>query len=292
MQAASVIIPCHNNQHTLFWILRAVGASQCPGLEVICVDDESTEDIGATARVFGARYIRLPDGQPGRRAMARNRGHQAAQGRVTFYLDGDVIPEPRLVAFAIRLHAKIPRIVVKYPVYSIPERIHRESIDSLAPSMISHDLSRLGPLAAKHICAYTARLPKRLRGARTAMWFACASHCMSVERQDVEAAGGWDEEFVGWGEEDLELAYRLRQAGLAFVYPHRKYGAGYHLDHSLHWCSRLNTLDRNVRYFRDKFPGSWNVRRKLLRSFLQENGLPQISAVLDDDTNAQGVQPQ
>lgn len=97
----------------------------------------------------------------------------------------------------------------------------------------------------------------------------------------MEKVGGWDERFVGWGEEDLELAYRLYLNGLRFVYPHRKHGAAYHLDHPANWDSRLHTLDHNVRYFRSKFPDAWPGRCGLLRAFLAENGIPSIPAMAD-----------
>lgn len=282
MDSISVIIPCHNNDSVLPWILRAVRASKHASLEVICVDDASTSDIRSIAEAFGARYILLPEGGPGRRAMARNRGHMLATARITLYLDGDVVPEPRIIAAAVRLHATHPQIAVKYPVYSIPEQSHEASLPELAQLIISHDLSRLGPRVTKHCGIDTRPLPRRLRGKRTDLWVLCASHCTSVERHEVENAGGWDETFTGWGEEDLELAYRLHRNGLSFVYPHRKYGAAYHLDHASDWDSRLHALERNLRYFRQKFPESWCGRRGLLRFFLSENNQAPIPAMADE----------
>ncbi|MEW6658569.1 MAG: glycosyltransferase family 2 protein [Thermodesulfobacteriota bacterium] len=279
MHSISVIIPCHNNQRVLPWILRALRASECAGLEIICVDDASAEDIAPIVETFGARYIRLGEGEPGRRAMARNLGHQVAHGQVTLYLDGDIVPEPRIIRAAIHLHARHRKVVVKYPVYSIPEQDHTASIGLLAPLVISQDLPRLGPFVTKHCGIDTRPLPRRLRGKKTNIWVLCASHCTSIERHEVEDVGGWDESFLGWGEEDLELAYRLHLNGLSFVYPHRKHGAAYHLDHPTNWDERLDTLDRNVRYFRQKFPTAWSGRRSLLRFFLEENNLPQIPAI-------------
>ena len=260
MCSISVIIPCHNNARVLPWVLRAIHAAEGGRAEVICVDDDSVENIGTIANDFGARYIRLPDGEPGRRAMARNRGHEAARGEVTLYLDGDIVPEPRIIRVAARIHAANRKVVVKYPVYSIPEPNHQASIAVLAPLVISQNLRALGPSVTKHCGIDTRPLPRRLRGRRTHIWVLCASHCTSVERSEVEAVGGWDDRFVGWGEEDLELAYRLHLNGLEFIYPHRKYGAAYHLDHPQNWDSRLHTLERNVRYFRSKYPDAWAGR--------------------------------
>lgn len=41
---------------------------------------------------------------------------------------------------------------------------------------------------------------------------------MSVRKQHLLDAGGFDEEFLGWGLEDSELGYRLKKCGLLFAY--------------------------------------------------------------------------
>jgi len=288
MDSISVIIPCHNNQRVLPWILRSLHASHVTNLEVICVDDASDVDLRTVTEAFGACYLRLPEDNPGRRAMACNRGHQAARGSITLYLDGDIIPEPRIIPAALQVHAKNPRVVAKYPVYSILEADHTRSLPELASLIISQNLPRLGPLVREHCGIDTRPPPRRLRGERTDIWALCASHCTSVEWKEVEEIGGWDEAFLGWGEEDLELAYRLYRNGLQFTYPHRKYGAAYHLDHPTNWHTNLSSLDRNVEYFRRKFPDSWVGRRSLLRIFLQENSLPIIPAMMGESSHVAG----
>lgn len=279
MDMISVIIPCHNNQRILPWVLQAIHASRIPSLEVICIDDASDLDIRVITEAYGAHYLRLPEDHPGRRALARNRGHRAARGTITLYLDGDIIPEPRIVLSALQMHAQRSRVAIKYPVYNIREPEHDKSLPSIASLIISQESAKLGPYVRKHCGIDTCPVPRRLRDSETDLWFLCASHCTSVEWQEVEASGGWDESFIGWGEEDLELAYRLYRNGLKFIYPKRKHGAAYHLDHPRNWASDLISLDRNVRYFREKFPDSWPGRKNAVRFFLQENGLPTIPAL-------------
>jgi len=273
----SVIIPCHENPNSLHWILKSIASTKYKNLEVICVDDQSTKnDISAIAKLFGARYYRLPDDQPGRRAMARNCGHKNAKGKFTFYLDGDIIPEPRLFIYCIWLHQKKKNIAVKYPVYSITVQTQQMGIERLVEWIIASKIEIFGPFVTKHFGIDTRPVPKRLRGKRTKLWVLCASHCTSFLREDVEKVGGWDEEFKGWGEEDLELAYRLFEKGIGFIYPHRKYGAGYHLDHDIDWTTNYKSLQENVHLFRNKHPKSWLGRRGILDMFLRENQLPAL----------------
>jgi glycosyltransferase involved in cell wall biosynthesis len=284
MTSISVIIPCHNNGRVLPWILGSISASSIPknDIEIICVDDASKEDIKPIAQKFGVRYYRLKESEPGRRAMARNKGHQLSHGNITLYLDGDIIPEPIIIRRAIKLHLKHERTVIKYPVYGIPAQIHQESLPTLANLILSHNFAVLGTIVKKHVGIDTRPLPKRLRGTQTNLWILCASHCTSVEKSEIEKVGGWDELFLGWGEEDLELAYRLSKNGLKFLYPHRKHGAAYHLDHPISWEKRLKSLRHNARYFCQKHPEAWIVRQGLLRVFLEENGFS-LTDILPND---------
>jgi GT2 family glycosyltransferase len=53
---------------------------------------------------------------------------------------------------------------------------------------------------------------------------------IGISREDLEAVNGFDEDFVGWGCEDDDLAYRLRRAGrrIASALP---YTCGFHMWH-------------------------------------------------------------
>jgi glycosyltransferase involved in cell wall biosynthesis len=276
----SIIIPCHNNKENLKWILKSVNCCGADNFEIICIDDASTENIKETAQYFGARYFRLPGSTPGRRALARNIGHKLSNGKISFYIDGDVIPEPRLIRYSFKLHNEQRKAVVKYPVYSLPERHHKIRLEEIANAIVNHNIREFGPYVTKHCGIDTRPLPKRLRGKKTKIWVLCASHCTSFEKVEVDKVGGWDDSFNGWGEEDLELAYRLYQSNNYFIYPHRKFGAGYHLDHPSNWDEKLPSLKQNISYFRSKYPESWEGRKGLLRMFLSENNLHDISTVI------------
>src|SRR5262245_40600805 len=85
----SVIIPVYNGASFLRRCLEALATTHC-SYECIVVNDRSTDETGEIARSFPARVIDVPDGPRGP-AYARNRGAEAAQGDVLFFLDADVI---------------------------------------------------------------------------------------------------------------------------------------------------------------------------------------------------------
>ena len=85
----SVIIPTYNRVPYLGDAIRSVVADAVEGMEIIVVDDGSTDGTEALVRSFeaGLTYLRvLHRGQP---AATRNRGLEAAHGEFVALLDSD-----------------------------------------------------------------------------------------------------------------------------------------------------------------------------------------------------------
>lgn len=86
----SVVLPTHDRAALLRRSLGSVLAQTFGDLEVVVVDDGSTEDIGAAAAAFGdprVRVVRLPERRGG--GGARNAGIAAARGRLIAFQDSD-----------------------------------------------------------------------------------------------------------------------------------------------------------------------------------------------------------
>ncbi len=99
----TVIIPARNEAKTIERALESVLAQAWPldRLEVVVVDNGSTDDTGAIVRRFAAchrelaiRLVREP--RPGV-SRARNRGARTARGRVLLFLDADSRLAPTMV---------------------------------------------------------------------------------------------------------------------------------------------------------------------------------------------------
>jgi glycosyltransferase involved in cell wall biosynthesis len=91
----SVVIPARNESAGIGALVRAVAAQDTRGnaLEVIVVDDASTDTTVSAARAAGARVIELGGGpESGNPALARNRGAALAGGDPIVFLDADCTP--------------------------------------------------------------------------------------------------------------------------------------------------------------------------------------------------------
>lgn len=83
----SVVVPCHNQGHYLGEAIASVFRSARKDVEVIVVDDGSTDDTVRVAESFsGTRCVSQPNSGL---ARARNRGLQESTGRYVVFLDAD-----------------------------------------------------------------------------------------------------------------------------------------------------------------------------------------------------------
>ena len=96
----SVVVPCHDMAATLGETLASVAAQRLDGdVEVIVVDDGSTDGSGALAASLGATVLRQPaSGHP---AHARNTGFAAACAPYVLPLDADDLLEPGFLAATV-----------------------------------------------------------------------------------------------------------------------------------------------------------------------------------------------
>jgi hypothetical protein len=104
----SVIIPARNERRNIEQSMRAALDGRWAKLEVVVVDDRSTDDTGAAARAIGADDARvrvveapeLPAGWFGK-PWACSIGAQEARGDVFCFTDADARHGPELVARAV-----------------------------------------------------------------------------------------------------------------------------------------------------------------------------------------------
>ncbi len=182
--------------------------------EVIVSDDGSADTTQGVVESFAARvpfpvaFTTLPhDGF--RLARTRNRGARLATGRAILFLDGDcVLPGDHVAAHLERL---------------APGRAligHCARLDEAASRSL--DPADLGPATIRRVVPRSERAALAARH-RKATWHASIRHptkprlaggnC-SMWREDFVRVNGFDERFVGWGQEDDDLGLRLRASGV------------------------------------------------------------------------------
>jgi glycosyltransferase involved in cell wall biosynthesis len=110
----SVVIPARNEATSIASVIRAVQASAPSGLglEIIVVDDGSSDETAAVAQGAGARTLELgPSADGGNPARARNRGAAVANGDPVVFLDADCTPSAGWLPALLAAHEAGKQVV-------------------------------------------------------------------------------------------------------------------------------------------------------------------------------------
>ncbi|MFM1920622.1 MAG: hypothetical protein RLZZ303_2256 [Candidatus Hydrogenedentota bacterium] len=230
MIPVSVIVPAYNAERTLAECIEALLAQDYPNLEIIIVDDGSTDRTAQIAQGYeGITYLHQSNAGP---AAARNRGAATAKGEWLAFTDSDCIAEPDWIsALMAKVRANKGRGVVGVGgTYGIANP------ESLLARIIHAEIQ------ARH-----ARMKDEVDF--------LGSFNVAYERKAFEAVAGFDESFSQASGEDNELAYRLIDAGGKLHFTRRAIVNHYHPTRLLpyfktqmrhgYWRVRLNKKHEN-----------------------------------------------
>ena len=105
--SVSVVIPAYNAELYIGAALESVLGQTHEPMEVIVIDDGSTDATADRVRAYGSRvhYMRQPNGGVG---AARNRGVDASTGEYIAFLDADDIWQPQKLEVQLAVAARHP----------------------------------------------------------------------------------------------------------------------------------------------------------------------------------------
>jgi len=98
----SVIVPTYNSSPTLEYCLASVRLQTYPNIEVIVVDNNSTDDTVEVARKYGSGIFQVR----ALRSAARNYGTKKAEGDYFLFVDADMELTPKVVEKCVQKSIK------------------------------------------------------------------------------------------------------------------------------------------------------------------------------------------
>lgn len=107
----SVAIPAYNAADTLAETLRSVVSQTHQALDIVVIDDGSTDETAAVAESFGNRVRLVRQANRGI-AWARNASLQAARGEFIALLDADDLCEPERIAVQLEYMLRNPHVLL------------------------------------------------------------------------------------------------------------------------------------------------------------------------------------
>lgn len=199
----SVVIPTYERRDVVTDCVRALaGQDGAPPFEVVVVVDGSTDGTAIALRDLAPPFPLTVVEQPNRgRASACNAGAAAARGEILLFLDDDMVADPALIAE------------------------HGRSLDQGADVVIGHvPLHPDSPptFLAAGVGVWADARVRRIEDQGGALELQdLLTGQMSISRALFLGVGGFDDDFTRrgtFGNEDLDLGHRLRQANVRIAF--------------------------------------------------------------------------
>lgn len=198
----SVIIPTYQRRGCVANLLDGLSRQTFPpkSFEVIVSIDGSNDGTQELVEQFEASFRLLSLWQPKRgRAAACNSGIRSSTGDVLLLLDDDMDPTPALLEAHWAAHQDQPSLAVL----------------GAAPILLNPSSSAVAHYVANKFNRHLENLAQP--GYEFQLRDFYSGNC-SIRRNVLLAAGGFDEGFRIYGNEDLELWHRLAARGVRLVY--------------------------------------------------------------------------
>ena len=183
----SVIIPVRDGGLGFRRCLQTVIQAVPPSSEIIVVADGDTDGSWRVAEEFGVKVLRnlKPQGP----ARARNTGAQAARGDILFFLDADVVIHPDALRQVQAAFNNDPPLAALFGSYD--DEPGENNFLSQYKNLFHHYVHQIS------------------REEASTFW----SGCGAGRRKVFLELGGFNETYRKPCIEDIELGYRMKQAG-------------------------------------------------------------------------------
>lgn len=141
----SIITPCYNGSRFLRATIESVLAQTRPPLEMIVVDDGSTDDSAAIAESFGPPVYVIRQENQGE-SIARNQGIARARGTHLLFLDADDLLHPAALDSLVAASGGVDNVVARMGCASFvedPQRpflVQKAQATDFFPKIISGNL--------------------------------------------------------------------------------------------------------------------------------------------------------
>ncbi|GIO14298.1 hypothetical protein J19TS2_38530 [Cohnella xylanilytica] len=215
----SFVIPTYNNKpllrNTLESLNHQIGFER-GGYEAIVVDDGSDDDtlsgIRDIPRTYEFRYVYLERSAESCRARVRNIGWREARGRFVVFLDSDMIVNRDYLRELDRYLDRDPELLVISFRYMLQEPVAYEDVRS--GRLFERDFTEFRSIRFMEARHFDCQVHSFNLSALRHPWHCVHSCNMALSKEKLEALGGFEERFKGWGLEDTDLGYRSHRLGI------------------------------------------------------------------------------
>lgn len=189
-KTVTIVIPAYNSEKTIAQTIEACLNQEYPQekLEIIVVDDGSTNDTAEIVRKYPVKYIFQENSGP---AKARNTGWKNAQGEIICFTDADCIPPENWIS-------------------SLVSEYTSEEISGVGGSY-----EILNPENLLASCIHEEIVSRHLKMAKKGVTH-LGSFNLSLRKNVLEKVGGFNEDLKM--SEDRDISYRIMEANWKLIF--------------------------------------------------------------------------
>ena len=215
----SFVIPVYNRRKNLFLTLHGLAYQTCRDFEVVVCDDGSTDSplevLGGFDKYFLVKYYRQARRGYGV-CLARNQGARLARRGAThiWFLDSDVVLNPRAVENAVRILSRRPEVVVTGRYDWLRARETTPAMIQNWEAFTNADAKNDGRKAFKNDRRSAS---ENTDEEEVPCSGAARSGNLIISVEVFHLTGGFDEDLEGVGGEDCEFGYNMHFRGLRMV---------------------------------------------------------------------------
>ena len=228
----SLLITTFNRSDALDLVLQTVaGQTRIPDEVVVCDDGSSVETtilVRQWERKLPIRYAWQPD-RGFRAARSRNLGILNSSANYLVWIDGDCLLPPRF----LENHLQLARS--GYLVAGGRHLLSNNETQKLQEGVLPVEIA-FSHWKFRTLCMGV------LRDLHSGIWETVRTCNLGLHRNDLEAIGGFDEAYLGWGREDSDFVVRLIHQGMK-VRSGRLAACVAHLQHSERLRDQLSEND-------------------------------------------------
>jgi len=248
----SIIIPTFNKKDNLGLVLNNFFRQDYPKskYEIIVVDDGSNDRTFQSLKKLrppcNFRYfywprkkVRVKDDFKkwakfyNRAGLARNIGIKHAEGEIILFNDSDILPAKDCLKRHEKHHNRYSNIIVRAFRMQVPPDFN------LAAEKAA-DFKLLDKIATPERIKEIRIQQCRMYNLSKEGWQKIITANLSIRKKHLELAGGFGDDFVFWGFEDVDLGYRLKKFKMKFLWDDKI--KVYHLEHPREFGGKLNEL--------------------------------------------------
>lgn len=197
-QVLSVVIGTYNQEKSLKMVLESfTNQTLAPELYEVIVIDSNSEDnttgmIEALSPEYDLKYFKVENRG---KTAARNQGIKNAKGDIILLTDADMLADASLLEEHISFHNTHKKCCAEGLTYNLKILEKLSAPENLSPY-----------------------IKEKVRPGQKLKWAYFLSGNLSAPKEILLKAGLFDERFVSYGWEDIELGYRLSKMSIPLLY--------------------------------------------------------------------------